>query len=311
MNNWQYLAIAISTVSLSYFTVLASQRVAKKFSLVDKPDGERKLQQNAIPKIGGAAVIVTFSLVLTVVAWQEKSISAVPLLWVLAPALAAGLVGLVDDFKPLKPTLRLILISVLAGLVWWQGTTIGLFENQIISFVVTLLWFLAITNSLNMIDNTDGLAGLVTVISSIGIFLVAWSFGQFLVASLAIALAGIAIGFLLHNWHPASIYLGDAGAYFFGFMLAILSIRLKPTEADPLVGSMIPLLLLIYPLTDLWFVVARRLADKKHPFTAGRDHISHTLISTGLGTRSTVLLIAAYHGLGVAVAVLVGLAVAI
>ena len=122
-------------------------------------------------------------------------------------------------------------------------------------------------------------------------------YGQVLVSILGFAIAGVTVGFLWHNWFPAKVYMGDAGAYFLGFLLAILTVRLKPTGAPILVGVLIALLLVLVPLFDTTFVVINRLRQGIHPFTAGRDHLSHMLQGRNLSVACSV---AALQLLGVA-----------
>ena len=113
-------------------------------------------------------------------------------------------------------------------------------------------------------------------------------YGQFFVGALSFALAGTAAGFLWHNWHPATVYLGDAGAYFLGFLLAIVTLRLRPVGIALPWSALIPVLLMLVPILDTTFVVIRRLISGRHPFTPGRDHLSHVLMDRGLSVRQSV-----------------------
>jgi UDP-GlcNAc:undecaprenyl-phosphate GlcNAc-1-phosphate transferase len=286
-----YALIFLGSVFLSIFFVSLARALAYKHNFVDAPDGNRKLQASAIPKIGGAGLILTFSSVLMTATWLNRDIRLVPLLGVLVPALAVAFVGLVDDFKPLSPWTRLFFQTVAILALWYSGIGISIFENTAINFLATLIWILTILNALNLIDNSDGLAAGVTLISAIGMTLVAVLFDQYLVASLSLALSGVAVGFLRFNWNPASIYLGDAGSYFFGFLLAVLAIELEPVKADLVWGVLIPLLLLLFPIIDLFFVVLRRTLEGRHLFTPGRDHLSHELISHDFSVRKAVSVI--------------------
>ena len=100
--------------------------------------------------------------------------------------------------------------------------------------------------------------------------------------------AGTAAGFLWHNWHPATVYLGDAGAYFLGFLLAIVTLRLRPVGIALPWSALIPVLLVFVPILDTTFVTVRRLLERRHPFTPGRDHLSHVLMDRGLSVRQAV-----------------------
>jgi len=123
----------------------------------------------------------------------------------------------------------------------------------------------------------------------IGAAVIAAMFGQNLVWVLALALGGAALGFLVHNWFPARVYMGDAGAYFLGFLLAVLTVRLRPDQASSIEGIAIAVLLVLLPIVDTTYVVIQRLRRGVHPFTAGRDHLSHVLQGVGLSVPQSVL----------------------
>jgi UDP-GlcNAc:undecaprenyl-phosphate GlcNAc-1-phosphate transferase len=258
--------------------------------------------------LGGVAVILAFSAALLVAVAVLRTPADIPvLLGALVPALGAAGIGLWDDYRPISPSLRLVLLTLLAALAWWFGTSISITPFEWLNAVMTIVWVVAVTNAFNTIDNMDGLAASSALIGSLGTAFIAIYFGQFLVASLALALAGAAGGFLWHNWAPATIYLGDAGSYFFGFLLAILTIRLNPVAVDIPIAIFIPVLLLLLPIVDLIFVFVRRIKEGRHPFTPGLDHLSHSMQRRGL-TPGRILGLVQVIGvvsmsLGVAIAV--------
>jgi UDP-GlcNAc:undecaprenyl-phosphate GlcNAc-1-phosphate transferase len=306
--NWSdYLGVFLGSTFLSVIIVWAFKRLAHRFDITDKPDAERKLQAIPIPKLGGAGVVLALSGVLMFLTWIDRNIQLTPLLILLGPALLAGLIGLVDDLRPLSPWTRIILLSAVGVLLFSFGTQINFVNIWFIDLAVTIIWLIAITNALNMIDNTDGLAGSATAFAALGTGLVAAVFGQFLVSALSFAVAGAALGFLFHNWYPAKIYLGDTGSYFFGFVLAALTIRLEPVELERLWAWMIPILILILPITDLFFVVTRRISTGRHPFTAGRDHLAHELVESGLRVRWAVSTLLAFSLIGLSIAIILAL----
>jgi UDP-GlcNAc:undecaprenyl-phosphate GlcNAc-1-phosphate transferase len=142
-----------------------------------------------------------------------------------------------------------------------------------------------------LLDNMDGLSAGVSAISSLAFFTLAVIQGQFLVASLSIALAGCALGFLRHNFHPAAIYMGDAGSLFLGFMLAVTATRLDLQGTPPVVALFVPLVVLGIALFDTTLVVIERLRHGRSPFQGGRDHASHRLVAVGLPVPVAVGLI--------------------
>jgi UDP-GlcNAc:undecaprenyl-phosphate GlcNAc-1-phosphate transferase len=210
------------------------------------------------------------------------------------PGVAMAVLGLIDDRHNLNPWLRLAAQAVIAVGALLGGSRIGLTPNEFVNAAFFVLWVMIVVNAVNMLDNSDGLAGSTVLVSSLASAIVALIFGQFLVAALAFALAGVAAGFLWHNWYPAKVYLGDSGAYFLGFMLAVLVVRLRPTELPPIQAAAIAVLLVALPLVDLVYVVTRRLASGVHPFTAGRDHLSHTVQRRGLSVPHAVLVLESF-----------------
>lgn len=283
MKPWTYAAIFFAALLGSGVLVEIARRVSPKLRALDSPDSPRKLQSNAVPRLGGVAVIVAFTVSVAIAVYVLRAPADLPILFgALLPALGAAALGLWDDYRPLSPSLRLVLLVLLAGTAWWFGTSISVTDLTWLNAVLTIIWVVAVTNAFNTIDNMDGLAASSALIGALGTAFIAIYFGQFLVASLALALAGAAGGFLWHNWAPATIYLGDAGAYFFGFLLALLTIRLNPVTLDLSVAFLIPVLLLFLPIVDLVFVFFRRIKEGRHPFTPGLDHLSHSMQRRGL-----------------------------
>ena len=146
-------------------------------------------------------------------------------------------------------------------------------------------------NGINLLDNSDGLAGATVLVSALGASIIAIVFGQLFNSLLGLALVGVCVGYLWHNWHPATVYMGDSGAYFLGFLLATLVIRLRPDSMQPMWGALIALLLVALPIVDTTYVVVKRLRAGIHPFTAGRDHLSHVLQDRGRSVPGSVLLL--------------------
>jgi UDP-GlcNAc:undecaprenyl-phosphate GlcNAc-1-phosphate transferase len=125
---------------------------------------------------------------------------------------------------------------------------------------------------------------------------------------MGIAMVGVSIGYLWHNWFPAKVYMGDAGAYFLGTLVAIMAVRLKPAGVPPVIGVLIVLLLVLLPLVDTTYVVIKRLRRGVHPFTAGRDHLSHVLQGRGLSVPLSVVTLQGISIVGVAAAVVLAYA---
>lgn len=294
LNVWWLLGAFVGAALISAALVQLSIVLARRWGVVDSPDGGRKHQDHPIPRMGGLGVAAAFTVMLLAATWATGDAQSVALLaGVLLPALAVAGLGFLDDLLALGPWVRLLGVGLLAVVVWWTGTRVEITQVPWLDLVITVLWIVGITNALNLLDNSDGLAASTTMVISVGMAAIALMYGQYLVGALALALAGAAAGFLWHNWYPATVYLGDAGAYFLGFLLAVVAIRLRPVSIDLAWSAFIPLLLLLLPIVDTTFVVVRRLKEGRHPFTAGRDHLSHVLLDRDLTLRQSVLILQA------------------
>jgi len=289
---WQLLLVGLAAAILSGGVVWASIRLSHRYAVYDHPDDDRKTQVVPIPRLGGLAVVIAFVvsvlLALSLLGrWNQVALAAS----VLVPALGMAFVGFLDDKRSLAPYPRLAMQAGLAGLAFLMGSRIQVFGNVWIDGLLFVLWALILINGINLLDNSDGLAATTVMVSSVGATIVAAMSGQILISLMGAALAGVSLGFLFHNWFPARVYMGDAGAYFLGFMLAVLTVRLRPEGSSPVEGVLIAILLALLPILDTTFVVVSRLRRGVHPFTAGRDHLSHRLQARGLSVPASVLVL--------------------
>jgi UDP-GlcNAc:undecaprenyl-phosphate GlcNAc-1-phosphate transferase len=283
-----YVAVFLLTALLTLVLTPLALRIAVRREVLDHPSSV-KAQTSPVPYLGGTAILGAFSAVVLVAAAVRRPVSGYDELAViigLAVLLAA--VGLLDDLRGLSPWLRLG-VEIAAGVIVW-ATPAGaeLFGNDIANLFVTTVWVVGVTNALNLLDNMDGLSAGVAAIAAFSIFVIAEDSGQFLVAVLAIALAGCAVGFLRSNFHPARIYMGDAGSLFLGFLLAVLALKLRFPEGSRPVALGVPIVLLGVPLFDTTLVTINRLRHGRSPLSGGRDHTSHRLVFVGLPVPVTV-----------------------
>jgi UDP-GlcNAc:undecaprenyl-phosphate GlcNAc-1-phosphate transferase len=287
---WHYAAAFLVSGSLAWVFTPLALRVAIRRGVLDHPGGH-KVQHSPIPYLGGVAIIGSF---VCTVMLASVFHPAGETIWTLSVVMLVGLglslMGLVDDIRGLDPFVRLVLELAAALGVWASGVRVSIFGNDAIDMPLTVIWIVGVTNALNLLDNMDGLSAGVSTLSALSFFLIAAVNGQYLVAALSIALAGCALGFLRHNFHPAKIYMGDAGSLFLGFLLAIIGIKLTfPGEAH--LTFFVPILILGIPIFDTVLVVVMRIAHKRNPFSGGRDHTSHRLVYVGIPVRATVSLI--------------------
>lgn len=288
---WDYASVFAVTLALTLFLTPMAVRVAVRRGVLDRPS-EIKAQESPVPYLGGAAILLAFTSVVlgaAIVNPPESGLGELAVILGLATALA--LMGLVDDLRGLSPWLRLV-VEVGAGVaVWATPAGADIFTNDAANLIVTVAWIVGVTNAFNLLDNMDGLSAGVACIASGAIFVLAADNGQFLVATLGLALAGCAAGFLRSNFHPARIYMGDAGALFLGFTLAVLTMKLEFVNAPKAVALGVPVVLLGVPLFDTALVSVNRLAHHRSPLSGGRDHSSHRLVFIGIPVPGAVTLI--------------------
>jgi UDP-GlcNAc:undecaprenyl-phosphate GlcNAc-1-phosphate transferase len=236
--------------------------------------------------------VVSFAGVVLVAALLRPPPSGLPqLAGFLGLGVLLALVGLADDVRGgLSPWLRLALEAGAGVTVWAMGYAAHLAGvPRALDAVVTVLWVTGVTNAFNLLDNMDGLSAGVSVIAASSIFGIAWLQHRYLVAALAIALAGCAAGFLRSNFHPARIYMGDAGSLFLGFTISVLLLTLR-ANAPTRVGVAVILAVPGVALFDTTLVMVSRVAHRRNPFSGGQDHTSHRLVYLGLSVRKAVAL---------------------
>ena len=211
------------------------------------------------------------------------------LIVVVAGAIVLGIVGMLDDVSPVSPWIRLAYEVVASIALWLVGIRAGVFDTAWIDLPLTILWVVSVTNAFNFIDNMDGIAAGVAAAAALGIAAIAVSEGDFLVASLSLATAGAAVGFLRYNVPPARIFLGDAGSMLLGFLIAalILHVDLPVGPWEPRVLSTV--LLAGVPLFDLSVVVIARLREGRPLWRGSTDHTSHRLAAGGRSRRHVLL----------------------
>jgi UDP-GlcNAc:undecaprenyl-phosphate GlcNAc-1-phosphate transferase len=199
--------------------------------------------------------------------------------------------GIWDDRWGLRPILKLAGQIVAAIILIVTGVQAQFLPYDVLNWVITVLWVVGLTNAINFLDNMDGLSGGIVAIASAFFLLIAIQNGQYLVGALSAALLGASVGFLVYNFNPASIFMGDTGSLFLGFMLAALGIKLRFPNNTDAVTWMVPVIVLGVPIFDTTLVVVSRLRRGLHPVTPGKDHSSHRLVRLGFTPREAVMVL--------------------
>jgi UDP-GlcNAc:undecaprenyl-phosphate GlcNAc-1-phosphate transferase len=280
--------IFASALILVLGTTPIIRHIAGRLGMVDRPDA-RRVHVSPVPLLGGMAIYVGFivALLLFGEGWVlSQAIS------ILVGATIVSFLGIWDDRWGVRPVMKLLGQAIAASIVILSGVQVSFLPNQALNLLITFLWMLGITNALNLLDNMDGLSGGVGAVAAAFFLLLAALNGQYLVASLAAALLGVCIGFLVYNFNPASIFMGDAGSMFLGFVLAAVGIKLRFPSHPNVITWMIPVVVLGLPIFDTTLIVVSRLRRGLNPLTnPGKDHVSHRLVSLGLSQRQAVVLL--------------------
>lgn len=289
-----YLLIIASATLFAVAATPIARRAAFRAGVIDRPD-PRKIHRAPIPLLGGAAIYSAFILALVFFgdrAYVRQAIS------ILLGATLVSFAGVWDDRGLLHSQVKLwVVMPVAALLLIVAGIQVTLLPNLALNILATLVWVVGITSAFNLLDNMDGLsAGLAAIAAGFFLILAAMS-GQYLVGALAAALLGACIGFLSYNFNPASIFMGDGGSLFIGFVLAVLGLKLRFPAVNTTVSWMIPAVVLAVPIFDTTLVTISRLRRGLNPLTTpGKDHVSHRLVAMGLSQRVAVLVLYATCG---------------
>ncbi|MCC5646410.1 undecaprenyl/decaprenyl-phosphate alpha-N-acetylglucosaminyl 1-phosphate transferase [Nostoc sp. CHAB 5824] len=290
-----WLAV-VFTFLLAWLVTWRLIPTVRKFALrvgwADQPNA-RRLNREPLPNAGGLAIyagVIAALVLASLLRPIELQNVLAQVLTILLGGSILVLVGFIDDQFGLPPSVRLWTQILTALLLVANGISIhvmfGTPIDSLLSTSLTVLWVVGITNAINLMDGMDGLAGGISFITAMSLLGVAAQFNNRAAAILVLAaLAGAALGFLRHNFHPSRIIMGDAGAYFFGYVLAATSIlgRLQQNTVYALIPTVLFLLL---PVLDTTQVFVRRLLAGNNPLsTPGKDHLHHRLLAWGLSQR--------------------------
>ena len=293
-----FVTALITSIGLTYVV----REEARRRRLFD-PYEERKLHTTPIPRIGGLAIAASVALTLLALSvgfgFSPFEVNSSGLRAVLAGAAAMHLLGLWDDRRPMPARMKLLGQVVIATAVYLGGARVGLLSLpgvgvvelwQPIGLLFTVAWFVGITNAFNLIDGLDGLASGAAMFALTTMFVVGSINGQVGASLVTIVIAGATLGFLFYNWHPATIFLGDSGSLFLGFMLAGIGL-LSSQKGSTVVAVAIPVVALGLPVLDTLLAITRRFLRGQPIFAADRGHIHHRLLGLGHSPRKVAMLL--------------------
>lgn len=293
-----FLVPIITTFIISLFITPVVKILAVKIGAIDKPN-ERKVHKKLMPRMGGLAIFISF--IIGVALFPPDLIDVWP---IFLGATIIIVLGILDDIFNLSARVKFLgqivaaLLPVLAGIqIEFITTPDGtIIEFGYLAIPLTVFWIVAITNAINLIDGLDGLAAGVSSIALISISTLAFSLGNVTATFIGILLLGSTLGFLVYNFYPAKIFMGDTGSLFLGYMISITAI-LGFTKSATVLSLIIPIIILAIPIMDTTFAIIRRIINGK-PLTApDKYHLHHCLIRLGFTHRQSVVLIYLLSGL--------------
>ena len=272
--------------------------VVKAFSIkvgaVDVPNDDRRMHKHPIPRLGGLAIFFGFVVAMLLFVPLDKARQGM-----LLGAVVIVILGIFDDIHALSAKLKFVVQIFAALIAVLMGNRIEVLSNPNIfsdnplwelgplSIPITIIWIVAITNAVNLIDGLDGLACGVSTISSMTMLVISLLVSDLNVAIIMAALVGACIGFLPYNFNPAKIFMGDTGATFLGFIMATMSVQ-GMFKMYNIISFVVPFLMLGLPIFDVCFAVVRRISKGQNPMKPDRSHVHHKLIDMGLSQKQAV-----------------------
>lgn len=280
------LAMLVSFVLTPYI-----KNLAFAIGAIDKPDN-RKVHKKIMPRLGGLAIYIAF---------MVAAVASLEMTWDIVGILVGGtvivIVGVLDDKYQLPAKVKLlgqivaacVLIAFDIRIEWVNNPFGGYYYLDLLSIPLTIFWVISFTNVVNLIDGLDGLAAGVSAIASITVILVAVQMGYYHIAIMTAALAGGIIGFIRYNFNPATIFMGDTGSMFIGYMLAAISVY-GAVKTAATIALIVPAIALGLPIMDTAFAILRRYSNDRPIFQPDKGHLHHRLLAMGMNQKQAVLL---------------------
>ena len=285
----------VVTFVLSLILVPIVGKVSKKLGIIAHTN-KRTIHKGIIARTGGYAIYMSFLIGTMIFLKTDTQINAI-----LIGGFIIFLTGFYDDIHDLSPKLKMLgqviaaLVVIIYGDIVLKGFTLPFLPESvsyILAIIITILWIVGISNAINLIDGLDGLCAGISIIVLVTISLTSLTYGRTDISSLSLLLAGAIGGFLVYNFHPASIFLGDCGALFIGFMIAVISLLGFGYKSSSFFTLGAPIVVLMVPIMDTFIAIIRRKVHHKSFSEADRNHLHHKLMfSLELGQTKSVLIL--------------------
>ncbi|MDO5716345.1 MAG: MraY family glycosyltransferase [Tissierellia bacterium] len=290
MNNFYILLVAFLA---AFILTPLNIHMSRHWGLVDVPKDNRRMHEKPVATVGGVSIFLAF--LITVLLFLKINTR---IIFALVGSGIMVITGIVDDKRNLRPRTKLLLQIAAALVAVIGGFEIGILSNPfvpgqvfhlgIFGPILSILWIVGISNALNFVDGMDGLCAGISAISALTFYFALQEGGA--VALMSLALGGACLGFLPYNFNPAKIFMGDTGALFLGYMLALISID-GVLKSVATMSLLLPLFILALPLVDTIFAILRRTVNKRGIMSADKGHLHHRLVSRGFSVRKTVLIL--------------------
>ena len=311
-------ALLISGI-IAFVTAPVSIDLAHKLGVIDTPKDARRVHRKPIPRFGGMAIFLGSMAAMCIPAGMNDKIKVAML-----GGFLMYLLGIIDDIKDIRPAVKFLGQMGIACLVYALGVRITFISNFFgatvtdsnanvilsngVGFLITVFWIVGITNAVNLMDGLDGLAAGSVAIMSLSLAYIAYihgaRIGSMPVCIALVAVAGGCIGFLPFNFSPAKTFMGDGGALYLGYMIAVLSV-ISPLKQATVIGALVPMLTLAVPIFDTSLAMLRRALRHESIMSADKGHLHHHLMAAGFGQRRSVLIMYGIVGIMGEVAVLI------
>ena len=296
-------AFIVAAVSTALLTPLV-RRLALRVGAVSNPGG-RNVNERSVPRLGGIAIAVGFLVPLAALSLTESVVAETlrsewrKVAGLLAGALLLVGVGVLDDTRRMRAVHKLLAQVAAASLAYAAGYHIesvalpllGSMSMGVFALPVTVLWIVGVVNALNLIDGLDGLAGGIAFFAGVTNFVVASVSKDVFQGAVMATMLGSVLGFLIFNFNPARIFMGDSGSYFLGFVLGTTSLVGSTQKTSTAVAILVPVLALGVPIFDTLFTMLRRFLERRPIFSPDRGHIHHRLLDMGITHRRAVLIL--------------------
>lgn len=300
--NFKHIIFFVGTIVFSFLINHILLKFVRTLGVRNQDETTIRWNEQVKPAIGGLSFYIVFLLSITfhpfIFSYTASSIDF-QFTGIIGASSLGFLMGLADDAYNTKPLLKLI-TQILCGVILiYSGTYITVFDSLTLNYLLTIVWVVGLMNSINMLDNMDGITTSISLIITFTIFIIMLSNHEFdsISMTVVIGLLGTLLSFLYFNWNPSEMFMGDTGSQYLGVLLAALSINYLWNPVTTIEFSvsrqfLIPILTFIIPIVDTLTVVIKRVGNGKSPFVGGKDHTTHHLSYLGLSEKKVAIIMA-------------------